>query len=797
MIYEISIPVLLLLITIILVVLVVLIFSEGKTNKRIDQIMSELKKLRLKVEKKTDEEKRIGELISSIQNECFPNHHPEARFPSEKVQMRSQSKEYQQSIEEASIVKASRFVLLKKIISNPILKKFTSEFFVGANLLNKIGIIIFALGVGYFVRYAIEQDWINETGRVAMGVACSGLMIFISHLMFKKYRAFSSIIVGGAIAILYYSFATAYHQYHLIDLPTTIVIVFIINVFAVFLSLLYERVELATIAMLGGFSAPLFIGFEIDQHRILFSYNLLLGIGALIIAFRKKWMVVNIIAFAFTALFYVLWLRKHLYTDVLLPYHDALFFMTATYLLYFVMQIVSNIRKKREFLPIELSILISITVMYYTAGMLIVQRVNADYKGLFTALIAVFNFVFLLALKRNEKADKNLIYLLAGLMFVFFGLVPPVQLVGKSVTLVWSLQVVLLLWLSQKLDVQLMRLGSAFMTLLMLISLGNDMHNIYISTAPTAEILPVFVNLGFITNIMVVIALAMNVFLLGRETKKNFFLFITVKGFRVFSLLALAVAFYLTFFLELKYHLVQSVDFKSSISVFVGIYNFALLLIGAVATSLIKNKKMYFVTGLIGVLAFGLYAIFYHFEISKIRNSFLIENLAKEHHFYLHYILSVALVVISVLAMRGFRLAVGIRSFVAKLGIWFGASTIVYIGSCELNHIMVITQYFPGLVPAQIVQNAHQLPHIILWAVFSLIFSVIGILQKNKTLRQAALMLFFITTIKLVIIEFNEISIAHRIAGLLVLGSVLLIVSFLYHIMHKNIKNIAPKKIEI
>ena len=41
---------------------------------------------------------------------------------------------------------------------------------IGENWLNKIGIAILVIGIGFFVKYAIDQNWIGEVGRVAIGI---------------------------------------------------------------------------------------------------------------------------------------------------------------------------------------------------------------------------------------------------------------------------------------------------------------------------------------------------------------------------------------------------------------------------------------------------------------------------------------------------------------------------------------------------------------------------------------------------------------------------------------------------
>src|SRR5207247_885824 len=79
--------------------------------------------------------------------------------------------------------------------SHPDLEKF-----IGENLINKIGIAILVLGIGFFVKYAIDKNWINEFGRVAIGILAGGILIGIAHYMRKGFKAFSSVLVGGGLS---------------------------------------------------------------------------------------------------------------------------------------------------------------------------------------------------------------------------------------------------------------------------------------------------------------------------------------------------------------------------------------------------------------------------------------------------------------------------------------------------------------------------------------------------------------------------------------------------------------------
>ena len=140
------------------------------------------------------------------------------------------------------------------IKNNPDIEKF-----IGENLFNKIGIAILVFGIGFFVKYAIDQNWINEYGRVAIGLSCGVILVGLAHYLRNSYRSFSSVLAGGGIAVFYFTIAFAMHQYHIIGQTAAFIIMIIITGFAVVLALLYDKLELAVIAAIGGFLTPFLV----------------------------------------------------------------------------------------------------------------------------------------------------------------------------------------------------------------------------------------------------------------------------------------------------------------------------------------------------------------------------------------------------------------------------------------------------------------------------------------------------------------------------------------------------------
>src|SRR5262249_2532762 len=72
------------------------------------------------------------------------------------------------------------------------------ETVIGGNWLNKIGIVAIVLGMGYFLKYAIDNRWIGEMGRVVLGIMTGlGLLFCGEALQRRRYRAYGITIAAG------------------------------------------------------------------------------------------------------------------------------------------------------------------------------------------------------------------------------------------------------------------------------------------------------------------------------------------------------------------------------------------------------------------------------------------------------------------------------------------------------------------------------------------------------------------------------------------------------------------------
>ena len=651
---------------------------------------------------------------------------------------------------------------------NPDLEKF-----IGENLLSKIGIVIFVIGMGFLVKLGIDNNVITEAMRVGIGILIGGGMVGLAHYLRKSFMNFSSILIGGALSVLYFTIALAFHEYALIPQTAAFITMVLITAFGVLLSIAYNNKILAILALIGGFGTPFFLSTGEGNVAVLFTYLLILDIGMLVLVYSKKWNIINILAYIFS---YVIYMA--VYFDKYLANQDELrftlfLFLTSIYLIFFLMNIVYNVRNKRQFKAIEIILLLSNSALYFAFGLSIVSDYNQGaFSGLFTALVAIFNFVFAFTLFKRKDIDKNLLYLLIGLVLTFVSLVAPIQLDGNYITLFWALEAVLLLWLANKSGLTIIKRTSILVTLLMLISLVIDWQRNY---DPIGEyiVLNIVLNKVFITSVFSILSLWGSSKLLAADAELKLGV-ISLSWRRGYYNILLVAAIYFSILFELNYQLVRFELVESFRMILLGIYNY-LFVIGLIKLNQLRPQPILttVVNSLSGAVIFS-YLTFFLVQTTDARGV-----LVESSGFYWHYLLLILFTVITINLLKRQLVLSGVKSSSTKI-IWGVVSFIgVYVLSIEIGHLSVLYQSGSGLSNSEAYSVALKSVYPVIWAISALILMVLGMKYRIKTLRLASFVLFSITIIKLFLYDLAGNS-TGKIISFILLGAILLLISFLY-----------------
>lgn len=347
------------------------------------------------------------------------------------------------------------------------------EKYIGENLFGKIGILIFIIGIGFFVKYAIDQNWINETARTLMGYAVGAGMLVLAERLHKRYHTFSSLLAGGAFGIYYLITAIAFHYYALFSHTMAFVILCATTIFMSAVSVLYDRKELAVTALVGGFIAPFIISTDSSSIISLQIYITILNIGMFCLAMYKKWAILPMVSFGFT--YIILWgttaLGSFSDSEAVTTYPTLFAFATLFYVI-FLLPVVFILRTQYgENTRLGLlGIITANSFMYLIYGDFLLQHFEAssDTTAYLAFFIAAVNLAIHLYLRFRVEGQDTLRNLMLGLAVTFASMGIPILFSVANVLMVWAAESVLLLWLFTKEKNRIYELASAVLLLLTL-----------------------------------------------------------------------------------------------------------------------------------------------------------------------------------------------------------------------------------------------------------------------------------------------------------------------------------------
>ena len=177
-------------------------------------------------------------------------------------------------------------------LSSDIIKKpdesNQSEFNLGSKVFTAVGVVALLLGVGFFLRYAFENNIITPFARVMLGVV-SGIALSVGgDFLRKKFVTYGSTLFGAGLGIIYISIYSAYAFYGLIGLPMAFLFLLIVTSIGVSLALVYDSLPLVSFSFVGAFIIPFVLPITVTIH-ILFVYLLVLSLAVLLISYFKNW----------------------------------------------------------------------------------------------------------------------------------------------------------------------------------------------------------------------------------------------------------------------------------------------------------------------------------------------------------------------------------------------------------------------------------------------------------------------------------------------------------------------------
>src|SRR5919201_3542745 len=181
----------------------------------------------------------------------------------------------------------------------------------GGTWLSRIGALAVTVGIGFFLKYAFDNGWIQPAGRIALGVAAGmALLLAGERLQRAAYRVPAQALVASGVAALYLSGSAAWAFYQLIAQPVAFGFMVLITATALALAIHHDARAIAVLANLGGFLTPVLLSTNRDAAVALFTYLAVLDAGMVASAYWRRWPELHVLSFTFTQLLYLAWFQR-------------------------------------------------------------------------------------------------------------------------------------------------------------------------------------------------------------------------------------------------------------------------------------------------------------------------------------------------------------------------------------------------------------------------------------------------------------------------------------------------------
>ncbi len=667
-----------------------------------------------------------------------------------------------------------KFLKFKQIISE--IKEMDLVWYLRKYILSYIGIAVFVLGFGYFVKYSIDSVFINIVARFIIAIFISILLIIISHFIRKKYKTFSSIIMGGAIGSLFITFTISFYNYNIFTTLQVFSIYFLLTFFSVVISFIYRRNELMLLAIIAGFFAPFISGIDYNNFIVIIIYITLLNIGGIFIALKNKSILIGMLFAVFSGIYMILWVYKCYHTNNYSDFGIGLILITLIYIILIIIAVGYSVKYNiKDISPLEYSLTILTNIIYYTVGIYILNKLNPNLRGAFTAVLVIFNLLFLIiTLLIRKQLSEKITYLFGIISVLFLVLVPPVQLVGRSITMIWAVESVLLLWFSIKLDIKVLKLASVFLMIALSVGFVMDIINSLNEISYYASYKTLFLNKSFVTGILVTSGFFGSASILHKNNDTYLFKPIKINFLKFIVIIFGATTLYFTFYTEILYYITIKGNDINLLNIYMGIYNFTFILIVNIIFVFINNKKIKYIGGLLSILSFVLFLSYYSNQIIIVREHML-NNFAVSYPNFLTHIFIIALILFNV--FFSYINVKNISVTYKKFYKWLSIIIVIFILSAEIDHLLVVYKY-NGTPVSSIITKAHYFYYTLFWMLSALFISFVGLIFKDKELIRISMFIIIISLIKIFAFDFSNITMGERIINLILAGFILLFIAY-------------------
>ncbi len=634
------------------------------------------------------------------------------------------------------------------------------------------GAITVIVGVGFFLKYAYDNWVIGPLARVLI-TAAGGLVALVAGEVTRRrrYEIVAKCVTALGFGVLYAAVFSAYRWYGLIETTPAFVLAILITAAAMFYAVALDEVVIAVLSLFGGFCTPVIVSTGENLPMPLFGYTLVLGAGAMLCAYYRKWRAVNILAFIGTFGLYTGWFEKFYRPQVRtvegVPEQMAiaLGWLGVFFAVYLIMPILYELVKKVKADKEDvLCVLANAAVTFYYLWTILFSEFRTELA--FCAVgLCLIHLAMMAVVSTRCRDDVDLrVGLLAVAMF-FLTVAMPLYFKMYALAMAWAAQGAVLAVIGLRYRSNWTQAGSA---VALLLSLFQLLHNLPMHEETFRLVLnPQFGTWCFVTFVLFVCSVIYRRTSALDQDQRQYI----AQIFYGLTVLLLMSAAAIEWHCHCEYNLVDANSCFSKGFILILAATMALFVIRPVCPKGPVCRLL--ATVLAGGGAIFISTVFTEFH----KGGFLV---------FANVDFGIAFVFVAALFATAFLLRCSVAEDKSDdvFSLFFVLAGIIVLWVLLTEEIYFYwyckNRYVTPVANWKFLANMYIS---IMWAVYGAALMVAGFWQKVGMLRYIALALFALLLAKVFILDMGTVKSVYRIAAFLATGVTLVAVSYLYQFL--------------
>ena len=393
------------------------------------------------------------------------------------------------------------------------------EQILGGNWLARVGVIALIIGVGFFLKFAFDNNWLGPTSRVILGIVAGLAMVGGGYYWKKRYPTLAQAICGGGIALLYLSIFAAFNIFSLIPLYPAVGLLLLVSIGSAALAVRLNSMALAIIGIVGAFSAPFILGSaapgaaQTGQGIQLLAYIIVVDLGVLALSTFRNWRWFNLLAIFGSLLTFGAWYFQFGYQASLLTSQLSI---TVIFIIFFGATSLFHLIWRRPAQGFDYALMVTNAAAYFGISYGLMHDELREWMGSFTLLLALlYGYLAYLATQRGAE-NFRLSLFARGIALIFLTIAIPIQLGDKAwTTIALVAEGTVLMWLYLRLRIAHFRGYSYAVFALVIIRLMFFDTSLYMR-----HFLPVF-NERFLAFVVSIAAMYLTSYFLWRQQQEK------------------------------------------------------------------------------------------------------------------------------------------------------------------------------------------------------------------------------------------------------------------------------------